>query len=73
VKVFAFSQTADVLCTEVHKQREKVREGDHADARGNSTMGKIIMLFVCGSYESELCLRVIRGVFILPILLINVS
>ena len=31
------------------------------------------MLFVCGCYESELCLRVIKCVFIPPILLKNVS
>jgi hypothetical protein len=30
------------------------------------------MLFVCGCGESELCLSVIRGVFILPILLKNI-
>jgi hypothetical protein len=28
------------------------------------TMSKVIMLFVYGCYESKLCLRVIRGVFI---------
>jgi hypothetical protein len=57
---FAWSQTANVLCTEVHKQRENVSGGERVDARRNYTMSKIIMLFVCGCYESELCLNVIR-------------
>ena len=51
---FALSHTADVLCIEVHKEREKVRGAERC-------------------YESELCLCVIRGVFIPPILLKNVS
>ena len=36
-------------------------------------MIKGIILFICGCYESELCLRVIMGVFIPPILLKNSS
>ena len=32
---FSWSQTADVLCTEVHKRREKVRGGEHVDAKRN--------------------------------------
>ena len=44
-------RTAVMLCTEVHKQREKVRG---VDARRNSTTIKGIMLFVCGCYEIEL-------------------
>jgi hypothetical protein len=47
---------------EVHKQREKVRGGECIEARIQR-----------GSYESELCLCVIRDVLILPILLKNVS
>jgi hypothetical protein len=31
--VFAWSQTTDGLSTEAHKQREKVRRGEHIDAR----------------------------------------
>ena len=65
---FAWSHTADMLCIEVHIQREKVRGGEHIDVRRNT-----IELFVCGCYESELCLWVIRGVFIPPILLKNIS
>ena len=52
------------LRTEVHKRREMVRGGRQVDARQNCTTSKVIMLFVCGCYERELCLRVIRGVFI---------
>ena len=37
--------------------------------REGITTSKVIMLFVCGCDESELCLRVIRGVFLLLILL----
>jgi hypothetical protein len=37
------------------------------------TTSKVIMLFVCGCYESVLCLRVISCVFIQPILLKNIS
>uniref|UniRef100_A0A4W5KSD0 Uncharacterized protein n=1 Tax=Hucho hucho TaxID=62062 RepID=A0A4W5KSD0_9TELE len=65
----SFSADRCVLCTEVHKRREKVRGGERIDARRNYTTSKMFMLFICGCYESELCLRVIRGVFILPILL----
>ena len=62
---FAWSQTADVLYTEVHKWREKVRGGECVDDRRNYTMiMQGIMLFVCGCYESELCLCL----FIQPIL-----
>ena len=52
-----------MLCT-VHKRREKVRGGERIDSRRNYTTSKMFILFVCGCYESELCLRVIRGVFI---------
>ena len=69
---FAWLQTADVLCTEVHKRREKMRGGECVAARRNNTTSKVFMLFVCGCYESELCLRVVLGVFIPPILLKNV-
>jgi hypothetical protein len=41
--------------------------------KGILQRAKIIMLFLCGCYERELCLRVIREVFIVPILLKNVS
>jgi hypothetical protein len=44
-----------------------VRVGECVNGRKNSTMSKVILLFVCGCYEREL--RVIRGVFIPPILL----
>jgi hypothetical protein len=67
---FGWSQSADVLCTEVHKRKDnEVRGGDRFDARRNYTMSKVIVMFVCGCYESELCLCVVRGVFIPPILL----
>ena len=72
-KVFSPCHTADVLCTEVHKRRETMRGGECVDARGKSTTSKKIMLFICGCQESELRLSVIRGVFILPNLLKNVS
>jgi hypothetical protein len=52
-------------CTEVHKRRENVRGGERVDVRRNYTTNKVIMMFVCGCYESELCVWVIRGVFIL--------
>ena len=72
----AWSQTAYVLCTEVHKRREKVRRRACRYLRYGilyiHTTSKVIVLFLCGCYESELCLRVIRGVLILPILLKNV-
>ena len=58
---FAWSQTADVLCTEIQKLTEKVGGGKRVDAKRNYTTIKMFMLFVCGCYESELCLRVIRG------------
>jgi hypothetical protein len=63
-------QTADVLCTEVHKRREKVIRGERVDTCEKEllyiyTLSKMIMLFSCGYYESELCLRI----FIPPILL----
>jgi hypothetical protein len=35
---------------------------------GIITTNKVMMLFLCGCYESELCVRVIRGVFI-PLIL----
>jgi hypothetical protein len=43
-----------------------MRGGERVDVIRNYTKSKVIMLFVCGCYESELCLRVIRGVFIPP-------
>jgi fatty acid desaturase len=43
---FAWSQTGDVLCTDVHKQRGKVRGGERIDGRKELT-SKLIMLFVC--------------------------
>lgn len=49
--IFAWSQTVDALCIEVHKRREKVRGGERVDARRNYT-SKVIMLFVCSCYES---------------------
>jgi hypothetical protein len=50
-----------VLCSEVHKRREKVRGGECVDVGRNFTTSKMIMLFVFGCYESELCLHVIMG------------
>jgi hypothetical protein len=38
------------------------------DARMNYTTSKVMMLFVCGCYESELHVRVINGVLIPTIL-----
>jgi hypothetical protein len=51
-----------MLCTEVHEQREKVR--------GVGCMREgILQLFACFCDEKDLCLCVIMGVFIPPILL----
>ena len=52
---FAWSQTADVLCIKIHKQREKVRGGEHVDVRRNMTS----CLYVAMKVN---CLRVFRGV-----------
>ena len=62
-----------MLCAEVNKRSEKVRGRECIEARRNYTTSKVIMLFVCGCYESEVSLRVIRGVFIPLILLKNIS
>ena len=66
-----WSQTAVVFCTELYELREKVRGGEHIDARRKYTTSKVMMLFVCGCYESELC--VISGVLTRPSLLKKVS
>jgi hypothetical protein len=50
-----------VLYTEVYKQREQVRGRERVDVRRNYSTTKGLMLFVCGCYESELCLRVIHS------------
>ena len=55
---FAWSQTAVVLCTEVHKRREKVRGGERVDARRNNTMSKVMMLYVAAMKVN--CVRVIK-------------
>ena len=41
-----------------------MRGGEHLDGKMIFTMSKMIKLFVCGYYESELCLRVISVVII---------
>jgi hypothetical protein len=57
--LFFWSHTADVLCIEVHKQMLKVRGGEWLEG------------IQSGSYESELYLGAIRGVFLPTILLKN--
>jgi hypothetical protein len=52
----AWSQAADVLCTEVNESEEgkKVRGGKHIDVRRSYVTSKVMTLSV-GCYESELC------------------
>ena len=38
-----------------------MKGGQRGDAKNSYTTSKVIMLFVCGCYESELCLRVIHS------------
>jgi hypothetical protein len=60
---FAWSHTADELYIKVHKRKEKVRGGECIDVRRNYNVAAIKVN----------CLHVIRGVFILPILLKNIA
>jgi hypothetical protein len=44
---FAWSQTADVLCTEVHKRREKVRGGECVDSCEKELYIQLVKLSCC--------------------------
>ena len=53
--VCAWSQTAVVLYTKVHKRREKVRGGESEDARRNSTTNKVTTLYVAAVKANCAC------------------
>jgi hypothetical protein len=67
-KVFACSQRADVLCTEVHKRMERVRGGERVDSCEKELYTQQSCCFYVAAMKVN-CLRVI----IPPILFKRVS
>ena len=66
-KVISPGHNQLLCCAQAKGKGERRRD---VDARRNYSTSKVIMLFVCGCFESELCLWVIRGV-IIPLILLK--